>query len=62
MLIVVTFAEHGGKTTVNVNSLPLDASDDEIKTFNAGRGSMTQGWGGTRQQLEAYLADAQKSS
>ncbi len=56
MLIVVTFAEHGGKTTVKVNALPLDASDAEIETFDAGRGSMTQGWAGTMEEPDAYLA------
>jgi len=60
MLTVVTFAERGGKTTVTINSLPLDATQDEIKTFDAGRGSMTQGWGGTMEQLTAYLAAEQK--
>jgi uncharacterized protein YndB with AHSA1/START domain len=60
MLTVVTFAENAGKTTVTVNWLPLDATDDEIKTFDAGRGSMTQGWGGTFEQLTAHLADVQK--
>ena len=56
MLTVVTFTERDGRTTVTVNWLPLDATDDERKTFEAGRGSMNQGWGGTMEQLEAYLA------
>jgi len=58
MLTVVTFAENAGKTTVTVNWLPLDASEAERKTFDAGRDSMTQGWGGTMEQLTAYLKKA----
>ena len=32
--------------------------DEERKTFDAGHASMTQGWSGTMEQLEAYLAKA----
>ena len=42
--------------TVTVKSLPLDATDEERKTFDAHHGSMNQGWGGTMEQLDAYLA------
>ena len=34
----------------------LDATDEEQKTFDAMHDSMTQGWGGTMDQLAAYLA------
>ncbi len=33
-------------------------TEEERKTFDAGHASMTQGWSGTMEQLEAYLAKA----
>lgn len=56
MLTVVTFAENAGQTTVTVNWLPFDADEAELKTFDANRAGMNQGWGGTFERLEAYLA------
>lgn len=55
MLSEATFAERAGKTTVTIKWLPLDATDEEIKTFDSMRGSMTQGWTGTFEQLAEYL-------
>jgi uncharacterized protein YndB with AHSA1/START domain len=53
----VTFEEQGGKTKVTVQWTPVDASTEvERKTFEDGRGSMQQGWTGTFEQLELYLA------
>jgi uncharacterized protein YndB with AHSA1/START domain len=60
MLSTVTFDEQGGKTTFTVQWIPLNATDEEIKTFDGGRGSMQQGWSGTFDQLAAYLAKAVK--
>jgi uncharacterized protein YndB with AHSA1/START domain len=48
--------EPGGKTRFTVRWSPHNASEDERKTFDAGQASMTQGWSGTLEQLEAYLA------
>jgi hypothetical protein len=58
----VTFAEiPGGRTKVGVQWIPADSSTDiERKTFDEGRASMTQGWGGTMEQLGAYLPKAGK--
>jgi len=58
MLSESIFTEQAGKTTITFKWLPLDATDEELKTFEAGRGSMTQGWAGTFEQLAAYLAKA----
>ena len=55
ILSTVTFSELSGKTKVTVNWIPHEASAAERKVFEAGRPSMTQGWGGTLDQLEAYL-------
>ncbi len=62
MLTVITFAENAGKTTVTVNWLPLDADDDERRVFDNNHASMSGGWGGTFEQLTAYLAGLSKSS
>lgn len=56
MLTTVTFAEQGGKTLVTVNWVPFDSTEAERATFEAGRESMKQGWGGTLDQLGNYLA------
>jgi uncharacterized protein YndB with AHSA1/START domain len=56
-LSVFTFEDAGDrKTKITINWTAHDASEEEIKTFDAGRPSMTQGWSGTFEQLEAYLA------
>jgi uncharacterized protein YndB with AHSA1/START domain len=48
--------EPGGKTKVTIRWSPHNATEEEQKTFDAGRDSMQQGWGGTLDQLAAYLA------
>jgi uncharacterized protein YndB with AHSA1/START domain len=48
----------GGKTKFTVRWAPHNASAEERKTFDASRDSMRQGWGGTMDQLEAYLPKA----
>ena len=55
-LSTFTFAEHDGQTTVTVRWSPMNATDVERKTFDAGRASMQQGWGGTFRKLVDYLA------
>lgn len=56
ILTTVTFVESSGKTTVTVEWIPINATEEELKTFEAGRSSMNQGWNGTFEQLDAYLA------
>ncbi len=59
MLSTFIFEDAGaGKTTLTVRWAPYEATELEIATFEAGRASMTQGWGGTMELLEAYLAKA----
>jgi len=55
----VTFVQHawiGGGTVVTVEWLPINASAIERATFEAGRTSMNQGWGGTMEQLAQHLS------
>lgn len=56
MLSTFTFSEDEGKTTFTIRWSPLNASETERKTFEDGRKGMQQGWGGTLDQMEAYLA------
>jgi uncharacterized protein YndB with AHSA1/START domain len=59
LLSVFTFEEQaGGKTKFTIRWSTHNATVDEQKTFDAGYDSMTQGWGGTMEQLEAYLKTA----
>ena len=59
MLSTFTFEDlPGGKTKFTVRWGPYNATEAEVKTFDSNRNSMTQGWSGTFEQLEAYLAKA----
>jgi uncharacterized protein YndB with AHSA1/START domain len=58
-LSTFTFEEQpGGKTKFTVRWSPHNATEEERKTFDAGHASMNQGWGGTMEQLGAYLEKA----
>ena len=57
-LSTVTFDEDGGRTTLTMRGVPLDATEAEQATFKAGRGPMRQGWAGTLDQLASYLRKA----
>ncbi len=56
-LSTVTFEPKGDKTTVTIHWSPLNATEEERKAFDAGHASMNQGWSGTFEQLEQYLAE-----
>ncbi len=55
-LCTVSFAERNGQSTVTVQWLPLNPTDQERDTFNAAQDGMKQGWSGTFEQLADYLA------
>ena len=58
-LSVFTFEEApGGKTKLTIRWSPHNATAEEQKTFDASHDGMRQGWGGTLEQLAAYLAKA----
>src|SRR5882762_3903510 len=56
MLSTTTFIEQGGKTTLNLEWAPLNATEAERKTFDDAHEGMKGGWTGTFDQLAAYLA------
>ena len=58
MLSTFTFDDVGSKTRFTVRWSPYEATEEERKTFDAGHDSMTQGWGGTMDQLVAFLKSA----
>jgi uncharacterized protein YndB with AHSA1/START domain len=59
MLTTVTFEDApGGKTKLTLVWSPINASDEEQKTFDAARDGMTGGWAGAFERLDAYLAAA----
>ncbi len=49
----------GGKTKFTIRWSPHNATAEEQNTFDTKHDSMRMGWGGTMEQLEAYLAKAQ---
>ena len=54
----LTLAEQAGRTTATVRWAPLNATEEERKTFEEGFDSMQKGWTGTLDQLTEYLAKA----
>ena len=55
----ITLDEKDGVTTLTLVSIPINASENEIATFNAITESMQQGYGGTLNQLDNYLKKIQ---
>jgi len=54
---VITFAESDRKTTLTLRAVP-SGSEIEIDTFDRSRHLLAQGYGGTFDQLDAYLEKA----
>jgi uncharacterized protein YndB with AHSA1/START domain len=52
----VIFEESDGGTLVTIYAVPVNATEDERAAFDELNASMQQGWGGTFDQLAAYLA------
>ena len=60
MLSTTTFEDIGpGMTRITINWRPHNSDEAGIAAFEAGRASMSGGFGGTLQKLEAYLAQLQ---
>src|SRR5262245_48467979 len=56
VLNTLTLSEHKGKTTLTIGSVPFKATTEERETFEAGLGSLRQGFNGSLDQLADYLA------
>ncbi|MBI3507931.1 MAG: SRPBCC domain-containing protein [Proteobacteria bacterium] len=55
-LSTTTFVDLGTRTELKLRWAPHNATEEERKTFAAGHDGMRMGWGGTCDQLAAYLA------
>jgi len=55
MLSTITFAPAEGGTKLTIKWEALNATDVECQTFNSSFKDMEQGWGGTLDQLAAFL-------
>lgn len=55
-LSTITFEAVGEKTRLTIHWLPLNATEVERATFQAGKASMSMGWTGTLDQLAQFLA------
>jgi len=55
---ILTLDEVDGKTILTMRSYPLNATEAEVATYDAMHTSMQKGFGGTLDQLAAYLARA----
>lgn len=58
VLNIVTLTEQDGKTTLTMSGRPINATEEEQKTYASFRESMNTGFAGTFDQLEEYLAKA----
>jgi uncharacterized protein YndB with AHSA1/START domain len=56
ILSTVLFTEQNGKTILTITGTPINATNEEIKTFVDNFAGMQQGWSGTMAQLDEYLA------
>lgn len=56
ILNTLTFTEHEGKTMLTMRGGPINATEEERKTYEAAFESMKQGFTGTFSQLDDYLA------
>lgn len=61
MLNTITLEERAGQTILTLHSTPINATDEERATFAAMLGDMERGFGGTFDQLAAYLAAHQSA-
>ena len=55
-LSTTTLADAGGITTLRLDWRALDATEAQEQLFNSSHAGMRQGWGGSMDQLDAYLA------
>lgn len=61
ILNTVTFTEKDGKTVLAMVGSPVNATAEERAAFESMRPSMDQGFSGTFDQLDAYLATLAKA-
>ena len=55
MLTTITFEDLGKKTKLTLTWVAINASDEEVATFESAKDGMNHGWSGSFNQLHAYL-------
>lgn len=60
MLCDFKFTEKDGKTILELSGRPINCSEEEANTYYDNFPSMQQGFGGTFDQLDAYLSSIKK--
>ncbi len=60
MLTTVTFQDEGEKTKLTLTWAPIDADAAEMETFIAAMEGMKQGWTGSFDVYDSYLAEINK--
>jgi uncharacterized protein YndB with AHSA1/START domain len=58
ILNTVTLVEQDGKTVLNLRASAINATTEEVATFEGMFDSLMEGYGGTWDKLAAYLAQA----
>jgi uncharacterized protein YndB with AHSA1/START domain len=58
VLSTLTLTEEDGKTVLKMEGVPINATEEERKTFEDGHAGMQHGWSGTMEELAAFLAKA----
>lgn len=56
ILNTLVLTEQDGKTLLTLSGYPIDATEEECAAFEGMHANMQQGFAGTFEQLEAYLA------
>jgi hypothetical protein len=56
----LTLIEDEGTTILTLRGGPINATEEELKTFEGMRPMLQQGFGGTFDQLADYLAKSQR--
>jgi uncharacterized protein YndB with AHSA1/START domain len=60
MLTTSTLTENNRRTSVRLEWIPLNPTDEERATFDGAHDGMKMGWGGTFEHLDAYIATLTK--
>jgi uncharacterized protein YndB with AHSA1/START domain len=58
VLNTLTLTEHDGKTKLTLRGGPINATEEELQAFRGGLAGMEQGFAGTFDQLDRYLAES----
>jgi len=61
MLAKTRFSDVKGGTEIQMEISAVGSDPAQLKAFDEGKSSMTQGWGGTLNQLESHLAEVQNA-